>query len=428
MLRDAMPWPKYLSKKLSYLASQEIADELMKIALTPERLRLMLGRFSDSDWTEKVRLCIEPQPQEHHAAVGQYEVFDEPAGFFRKTLKQKTPVAACDLRCFIDHVFYDSHRKRKIYRGRVLHHGRTLAFDMLVGDFEKRPIESICNIVRKHNLPEPIFYCSDRFFKKAVMALSRPKRIDPIRSVGWNGCTQSFEFPQFRIKKSGEVVPKIDRAKLLPDDFPAKFMEPTIAAAEFMATKINPPDRTLLLNAVPFVSTCVYAMLRPLLAERFVHPITVLGGNLEWLKIIATKLHLPVVPFENESAKRLLMNHCQQHRFPIFAPFDHDASYLWKKFDPKKFAYAMFHYPSAEERTGNFFDSLTLRLPQPIEMPDEVLQDSLPILSAFFFARLKHYLAKQPKFESFETFLQSEHTAWLAMFRQEVQTLKSDAE
>ncbi len=180
MLQDGVPWQKYLADHLRTLSTESAVATLQTIAVTSERYAAILGQLPVSKKVDTLRDARQTIAGKT-AWIGRYEVFLEPAGLFRKTLRQKHATLASDAVCHLDTVFNDPRRRKKIYRGRILYDGREISFDLPASTFDRRPMDSVRNVVLKAGLSEPIFRCKDRFYRNAVLAFSRLKGKSPHR-------------------------------------------------------------------------------------------------------------------------------------------------------------------------------------------------------------------------------------------------------
>ncbi len=208
MSSDALPWPTYLDRHYKNTPPELAVEELKQITLTPQRYETCVSQLPHSN---PVRHLALQSPKPCQITVGQYEVFEEAAGIFRKTLRQDTPIFVTDVKCYLDHVYYTAKHVRKIYRGRIQVEGRTISFDSPTNIFDKNPIGTVTEIIRQAGLPEPTFRCKNRFYRHLVRAMSSLKPIETIASVGWSGKTGRLEFPQPQISNAEGVIPKPDR-------------------------------------------------------------------------------------------------------------------------------------------------------------------------------------------------------------------------
>ena len=172
IMEDGVPWQKYLARRLRQLSANSASEHLQAIASTSEQYATILAQLPPSKEINALR-GIFSNTIAKNVRIGRYEVFIEPAGLFRKTLKQKHAAFISNAVCFLDAVFHDPRRSRKIYRGRILYEGREISFDLPVLIFDRSPTDAVRSVILKTGLPEPIFRCKDRFYHNAVLAFSR---------------------------------------------------------------------------------------------------------------------------------------------------------------------------------------------------------------------------------------------------------------
>lgn len=283
----------------------------------------------------------------------------------------------------------------------------------------ERPIDAVREIIARTDLPKPVFHCSDRFYRNVALALSKMKRIRPIHCVGWNGKTKSFELPQFRIRKSGDVVANLDRARMLPDDFPAKFIGPSVMDAAKVPTE---PNRNVELDpvlndiAIPFLVACELLVWLPMTDHKS-KPVFVTGGNLDLLKIIAKELGVPVIQPTSPEEKKRITAYNATHRFPIFVQSNLKAD-SWNSFFHRHTIFHSDDDKTAREYAGHGSYLPVINLPKLERIDEDYWQSLLPLLAAVFYQRLCNLVKNPNVFKKPRDFFTIGQNVWKTMLRQ----------
>lgn len=414
MEADALPWTRYLARRCGRMSPGNAVTELRRIALTQERFDLCLARFPSTPQVEAMRKLAGKVAESCRVCVGRYEIYEEAAGLFRKTARQKSPTFVTDVRCYIDSVFYNSRRARKIYRGRLFYDGQRIAFDLPVAEFEKDAIAAVKAVIDKRGLPEPTFLCKNRFYKNVVYATSTMKGIHPVSTIGWHAKTQSLDFPQFRIMKKMGIVPTVERARKLPKSFPAKYLEPPETQVP------NAPSRCPRLQAFSstIVKFCTVGSLMTLMPRFGQEPTTAwFGGNCRHaLESLAETFGMPVMPLETDGSNlRKILKYNATHRWPVLVPCPpENVRSLMQDINPAERRYTIFQLADADEAAclARDFSEEFFILPenQGIWRLFELFYN--PTLKHHFFDRLRHHVQTDDTFESVATFTANEERYW----------------
>ncbi len=406
---DAVPWRNFLDARLSHLSPEKAAEELLRIAVTPRKFELLLAQLPKSAQKQAVKRTVQREQNQPSFQVGRYEVFEEPAGLFRKTSKQKSPSFVSDVVCRIDSVFYDPHRVKRIYRGHIRHEGKSFRFDIPVKEFDRNVIESVKILVERKGLTEPVFRCKNRFYRQVVEAMSKQRPVHPPHFTGWNGKTKNFEFPQFRIMHRRGVVPAPNRAKMLSDEFPAKFIGSNVFE-ELPKIDMSGPAR----DFIPFYVGLLSLALRPMFGDP--RPVFVSGVDFNILRPIADSLGMPIVTLKGDTDVDRVLKYNARHRWPMLVAgaFERESMYI-RRMSKTKSGSTVFYLDDPEQaRSAALFhsDSKPILLPSGRRQSDDDWQDRLPVLAAIFFQRLVHYARNRPKFQSPQTFFYREAIIW----------------
>ncbi len=409
---DAVPWRNYLDDRLSMMSPKDATAELLHVAVTPKKFELLLAQLPKSTQKQAVKRIAKHDQSVFR--VGRYEVVEEPAGLFRKTMKQKSPSFVSDVVCRIDSVFYDPHRTKRIYRGRIQHEGKIFRFDIPAGEFDRNAIESVKTLVERKGLSEPIFRCKNRFYRQVVEAMSKQRPVHPIHFVGWNGKTKTFELPQFRVLRKRGVVPTPDRARMLPDDFPAKFIGLNVFSEQPVIGMSGAA-----FDSIPFYVGLLSLALRPMLGEP--RPAFVSGGDFNILSRIVQSLGMSAVTIKNDDDVKRVLNHNARHRWPILVAgaFENKSMHICRMSKEKSGSTVFYLDDPKQARSAALFhsDSEPIILPSAGPCDELYWQDRLPVLAAIFFQRLAYYVRNRPRFHSPKTFFQQESAGWERHFR-----------
>ncbi|MCL2306105.1 MAG: hypothetical protein FWC43_12245 [Planctomycetaceae bacterium] len=415
MERDAIHWPRYLDNRFKGMAPEDAVKLLSQITLTPELFGTTLAQLPCSPQTEAMRKVAKRHVQPCNIKVGRYEVFEEAAGLFRKAPKQKSPTFVCDVKCFLDELFHNSKRTRKLYRGRILYRGETLGFTAKVRDFDKNPIAVIRANIEDAGLPDPTFHCKDRFLREVIFKMSRLKKIVPARSIGWNDETQAFVFPQFRVK-ANKIIRTTKHALWSGVGFPCKYVEPPDETYNF-GTEWLPCCTEI----APFLSAATLIAMRPCLGLPS-FPVVVSSDDLLWP--LADSLGLVIANLYEKDHLKSLRKYNAQHRWPILVPYDLEADRVKLcRLNLEDFRHTLFHIRNSSlahlfaESQANI---IHIPLKESKDAPVYDWQILFPTIKRIFFKRLQELLRNKPQVLSDKAFLDRETAYWIAEFTRSV--------
>ncbi len=414
MPSDAQPWPVYLDRHFKRIPPELAVEELKQITLTPQRFETCLSQLPPSNPMRRMALR---SPKPCRVTVGQYDVFEEAAGIFRKTTRQDSPVFVTDAKCFLDHVYFTARHVRKIYRGRILFEGRTISFDSPVNLFDKNPIGTVAEVIRRAGLPEPTFRCKNRFYRQLIRAMSSLKPIETIASVGWNGKTQRLEFPQFQLSKTKGVIQKPYRARFLDDNFPAKYLEPP--DLDTNRSDIPIEERQTISQwlgyLTPFLSACSIPIIFPMIGMDF-RPTFLSSCNIEFLKPIVEVLGIPTMPTEIGDDMKKLVKYSKQHRWPVLTTvqIEPEVNAVVRLGSPNiRNCVICMDEPELLAKVVRCNSKIVHVAMLPTNsLPEPNWQILAPLLKSLFFGRLRGHLFQSPKHESIQSFTKDECRYW----------------
>ena len=216
--------------------------------------------------------------------------------------------------------------------------------------------------------------------------------------------------------KERGIVPTIDRAKMLPKDFPAKYLEPPVQVPYRTLTREDVV--TLLKEVMPF---CIAVSLIPLVYRYGILPqsLWVSEGNLKTLTWLAEALGMPVIPLRTEEDLKLIRKYNRTHRWPVLVPCPADSIRpLIERLKVDDRCHCIFHVPDdnkAFRLAHEFSNGFLVRLANISKHRKSWWHDRLPILRYIFFKRLRERVQNKGGFKSIKDFATTEKRHWFEM-------------